>query len=104
MHLPKASPLTINIEKMDSKTLVSRLSMESGRNTEEVTRRLNAIVKTLGQFCGDLDAVAVPGFGTFQPVKTDEQVVTTPDGNRTLLPPAISVDFKVSVVLRKSLS
>lgn len=89
---------------MDNKTLISRLSMESGRSTGEVAGRIEAIVKTLGELCGGLDAVAVPGFGTFQPVKTDERVITSADGSRTLLPPAINVEFKSSVLLRKSLS
>ncbi len=89
---------------MDNKTLISRLSMESGRSTGEVSGRIEAIVKTLGELCAGLDAVAVPGFGTFQPVKTDERVVAGADGSRTLLPPAINVEFKSSVLLRKSLS
>ena len=89
---------------MDNKTLISRLSMESGRSTGEISGRIEAIVKTPGELCAGLDAVAVPGFGTFQPVKTDEHVVTSADGRRMLLPPSIKVEFKSSVLLRKSLS
>lgn len=89
---------------MDSKKLISRLSMESGKSAEEITSAIAAVTATLGAYGATLDAVAIPGFGTFTSTKTDEHIVSTPDGKRALLPPAITVDFKSSVLLRKSLS
>lgn len=89
---------------MDSKTLISRLSMESGKSAEEIASAIAAVTATLGAHGATLDAVAIPGFGTFTSTKSDERIITTPDGKRTLLPPAITVDFKSSVLLRKSLS
>lgn len=88
---------------MDTKELISRLSMESGQTAEEISLKVDTLSSILRNFCKELDAVAVPGFGTFQPVKEDEIVVTGSDGSRTLLPPAIEVKFKSSVILRKAL-
>ncbi len=88
---------------MEYKELVSRLSMNRGLTAEDISGKIEAVAKVLRNFCKDLDAVAVPGFGTFQPVKEDEIIVTGEDGNKTLLPPAIEVSFKSSVILRKAL-
>lgn len=53
-------------------------------------------------YCSGLDQVAIPGFGNFTPVKTDECIdVDRSTGRRVILPPEISVVFKTSVVLRK---
>lgn len=78
--------------------------MESGKSTDEISSLIDAVKNTLGECCTSLDAVAIPGFGTFSPTKTDERIVETEDGKRMLLPPSITVDFKASVLLRKSLS
>lgn len=88
---------------MEYKELVSRLSMNSGLPAENISGKIEAVAKVLRNFCKEFDAVAVPGFGTFQPVKEDEIIVTGEDGTKTLLPPAIEVSFKSSVILRKAL-
>lgn len=80
------------------------LSMETGRNVTAIEAEIKAIVDALGDFCAQGDSVAIPGFGTFQSVKTDEHIATADDGSRLLMPPAIEVEFKPSVVLRKSLN
>lgn len=88
---------------MDSNSFVSRLSMQSGLPAEVISGKLECMAKVLKAYCTNLDAVAVPGFGTFTPVKNDERIVSTGAGKRMLLPPSIEVTFKSSVVLRKSL-
>lgn len=50
----------------------------------------------------ELDAIAIPGFGTFFSEKQDERVVTDKtNGENVMLPPQIKYGFKSSVVLRK---
>ena len=88
---------------MDNKELISRLSMTSGQSTEVVSNKIETVARILKNFCKEMDAVAVPGFGTFQPVKENEMVIAGEDGGSTLLPPAIEVKFKSSVILRKAL-
>lgn len=52
-----------------------------------------------------LESVAIPGFGSFTPVKHEERVETDAEsGRRTLLPPHIAVNFIPGSKLRKLLS
>ncbi|MDE5744093.1 MAG: HU family DNA-binding protein [Paramuribaculum sp.] len=88
---------------MDTKELVSSLSNATGQSCEEISLKINSVAKILKNFCKDLDAIAVPGFGTFQPVKEDEIVVADENGKNTLLPPVVEVTFKSSIILRKAL-
>lgn len=89
---------------MDSKTLLSRLSMESGKSTDEIASVVDAVASAIATFAGNLDSVAVPGFGTFTAVHRPDAVTVDGQGRRLLTPPSIYVEFKSSVVLRKSLS
>mgnify|MGYP002524456666 FL=1 len=59
------------------------------------------MVKTKGS---ELDSIAVPGFGTFEAKKKNERVVVNPSsGKRMLVPPKITLGFKVSNVLKSKL-
>lgn len=52
----------------------------------------------------DLDSVAIPSFGTFTPVKRDEEITTDlSTGRRMLLPPQITLEFTPAAMLRKHL-
>ena len=88
---------------MDSKTFLSRLSMESGKSTDEIASVINAVASAIASFAGDLDSVAVPGFGTFSAIHRPDTITVDDQGRRMLTPPSISVEFKSSVLLRKSL-
>ena len=88
---------------MDIKELPSLLSMTTGKSEKDVAQRIDTAARILRNFCKEMDAVAVPGFGTFQPIKENEIIVKDADGKRTLMPPSIEVNFKSSVILRKAL-
>lgn len=46
--------------------------------------------------------LALPGFGTFEGIKNDEEMVTDlSTGKRMLLPPSIDVSFQSGAMLRK---
>ena len=48
--------------------------------------------------------IALPGFGSFEGVKHDEEVVTDlTSGKRMLLPPSIEVRFTPGAMLRKKM-
>lgn len=50
------------------------------------------------------DQVALPSFGTFNAVKTDEYTVTDPTtGRRTMMPPCIDVQFTPALKLVKAI-
>lgn len=90
---------------MDSKTFNTRLAKMLRRSPEETATLTDAFGKLMAETGTELDSVAVPGFGTFSTVKTDESVVTDPStGRRTLMPPSIRMSFQPSVVLRKKMS
>lgn len=90
---------------MDNKTFNSRLARALGRPTDETATLTDALAKLMTELGGELDSMAIPGFGTFVPVKTDESVETDETtGRRTLIPPSITMHFQPSVLLRKKLS
>ena len=87
---------------MNDHTLINGVSEKLNISTEETQRLLSASVEAIRDCCMNLDAVAVPGFGTIQPVKHDEEIRTDlSTGQKMLLPPCIEIEFKSSVVLRK---
>lgn len=65
---------------------------------------LEALSDVVRERCGDLDSIAIPGFGTFEAKKKNERVMVNPsNGKRMLVPPRISMNFKVSNVLKTRL-
>lgn len=71
-------------------------------DNKELTRHLAAIIR---RAASDLDAVAIPSFGTFTAVKHDEEISTDlSTGRRMLLPPQITLEFTPAAMLRKKLS
>ncbi len=71
------------------------IDQSSGKEIE------TAMVRTLLDYCSNLEAVAIPGFGTFMPIKSDERIVKDTEGKSFLLPPSIELKWRPSVMLRK---
>lgn len=68
----------------------------------DLTEHLAAIIRRTAI---DMDSVAIPSFGTFTPVKHDEEVTTDlSTGKRMLLPPQITLEFSPASLLRKKLT
>ena len=85
------------MESNGSKAFVAELARRLGRDRKET----ETLRQALRQHCGELDTVAVPGFGNFEPVKHLEQVVTDRvSGQRMLLPPEIELTFHPGTKLR----
>lgn len=87
----------------DRMNLSEELSKSLNIGEDEAITSLEEIAVAMAFFCGELDSVSIPGFGTFQPIKNDERIVEK-DGKQILVPPSIKVEFKPSVVLRKSIT
>lgn len=81
--------------------LISSLAEHSGLTADECKKCLSILSDIITGLCADLDSVAIPGFGSFQPAKHGEKLIEDTTGRRFLVPPCIKVDFKSSVVLRK---
>lgn len=89
---------------MDNKELVERLSKKLGRNKADINKLMGALAEVVKTKASELDSIAVPGFGTFEAKKKNERVVTNPSsGKRMLVPPKITLGFKVSNVLKSKL-
>ncbi|MDD7343458.1 MAG: HU family DNA-binding protein [Bacteroidales bacterium] len=89
---------------MDNKELVERLSEKLGRSKADINKLIGALAEVVKTKASELDSIAVPGFGTFEAKKKNERVVTNPSsGKRMLVPPKITLGFKVSNVLKSKL-
>ena len=89
---------------MDNKELLERVSGNLGRTKGDVAKLLEAFAEVVKSRCGELDSVAIPGFGTFEAKKKNERVLVNPsNGKRMLVPPKVAVSFKVSNVLKNRL-
>lgn len=86
---------------MTQKELLKRLAEKAGCTPKEAEEMLAATGSALADLCAEMNAVAVPGFGTFTPVKCDESVTTDASGKTMLMPPSITLTFNPSVLLRK---
>lgn len=99
-----AITLPSQTDTMDSKTFTARLAKTLGCDHQRVSAMTAALTAALAETGAELDSAAIPGFGTFQTVKTDEHITVDPvSGERLLVPPAITMHFLPSVVLRKKM-
>lgn len=89
---------------MENKRLVGLLARKLGRSNEDVNKLLEAFTEVVASRCGDLDSIAIPSFGSFEAKKKNERVVTNPgNGKRMLVPPKVTVSFKISNVFKSKL-
>lgn len=87
---------------MDHKTFVQRLSRTLGEDQHATSAMIDTFADVLRTAASGRTSVAVPSFGTFMPVKVDEEIVTDRvTGRRMLLPPQITVEFVPAAMLRK---
>ncbi len=84
--------------------MIDTVAANLGRTPEDVGKLLEAFVGVLTTSCCEMDSVHVPGFGSFEPKKRDERIMVHPStGKRMLVPPKVTVGFKVSNVLKAKL-
>ncbi len=90
---------------MDTKTLIEKASAESSLDSTQGRAVVDAFASMLADCGTETDAVAVPGFGTFEAKKRLERVNVHPaTGRRVLLPPKIVLAFKPSAILKQKLN
>ncbi len=90
---------------MDNKQIVAALSKKLSRDQKEINSLIEALATTIKEKCGNLDEIAIPGFGSFIPTKEDEKIIVDlSTGKKILLPPQITLNFKPSIVLRKKVN
>ncbi len=90
---------------MDNKGFVAALSNKLAREPKDITALIEGLAASFRENCGNMDSIAIPGFGTFEPIKEDEHISTDlSTGKRLLLPPQIVLKFSPSSLLRKKLN
>ena len=70
---------------MDTKTLIDRVAASLEIPREKAAEMLDAMTDIVGERCADLDSVAIPGFGSFEPKK--KNAVKTESKEGVILPP-----------------
>lgn len=89
---------------MNNKELIASISNDISRDTTDVSALLNGFIQILYEKLGNLDTVAIPGFGEFSSIKEDEVIsIDYSSGKRYLLPPQIVIKFKPSSIIKKKL-
>lgn len=86
---------------MDNKKFIEELSSRLDISLATVNALIEALCKEFADKSANLDAIVVPGFGTFEPKLREERVSLHPaSGKRLLVPPRIFLQFKQSPVLK----
>ena len=89
---------------MDSKTFIAQLARRLNIDRTECTEMVQSLADTIGTRGAEMDSVAIPGFGTFEPRMRRERINVQPvSGRRMLLPPKVVLSFKPSALLRQKL-
>ncbi len=87
---------------MDNRSFVGSLAQRLGCDAATAARLIDGFGMILREQCGEENRVAIPGFGTFEGVKHDEEITTDlVSGKRMLLPPSIEVRFAAGGMWRK---
>lgn len=90
---------------MDNKTVIATLSQKLGRDPKDISILIEGFATIIKEQCGDMNSVAIPGFGTFEPIKEEERITTDlSTGKRVLLPPEITLSFSASAILRRKMA
>lgn len=90
---------------MDNNTLIANVATALHRPERDVDALVEGLAATLRGALVEGDTVLLPGFGTFCAVKEEERVVDDLDsGGKLLLPPAITIQFNPSTLLRRKIA
>lgn len=86
---------------MDTKTFTDYLSRNLNIDRQETLALTEALGKVFASRAANLDSVAIPGFGSFEPRMRKERVNVHPStGKRMLLPPKVVLTFRPSALLK----
>lgn len=87
---------------MDNKTFIENLSHRLDLDKEQTVGLIEQFGEILATASDEGDAVAMPGFGTFEPRKRLEREGLHPSsGKRLLFPPKITLVFKPSAIMKQ---
>ena len=89
---------------MNNKQLIKELSKRLNRDEKDVNSLLSGFTNVLKDSLSNLDIIAIPGFGEFEPLRKEEYIsVDDATGKKVLYPPCIEVNFNASSLLKKKM-
>jgi len=95
------APQTIS---MDNKTFIATLARKLGSDATGAQTLVDGFCAIVREECAKANRLAIPGFGSFEGVKHDEEITTDlATGRRMLLPPSIELTFTAGTMLKKKL-
>lgn len=98
------SNFAFQAQTMDTKGLIEKVAADLDMSREQASEILDSLCGLVGEKCADLDSIAIPGFGSFEPRKKNERVTVHPStGRRMLVPPKISLSFRPSALLKQKI-
>lgn len=90
---------------MDTKVLINTISRKSGIEVSVCQALIKEFGGIIADNCDSSHNVMIPGFGCFESVKEDEQIVVEPaTGKRVLYPPVLRMIFTPASALVKKVS
>ncbi len=90
---------------MNHNAVIETLSERLKRDKKDVNALLEGFVSAIQEYLCEMDSVQLPGFGTFSSRKEDEKIVTDlSTGKKLLLPPAITLEFNQSAILKRKIA
>lgn len=90
---------------MDRKTITDKISRKLNADKSAISSLFDSLSEVMAERCSELDYIAVPGFGTFEPKKKNERIAVHPaTGRRLLVPPKIVLSFKPSSLLKQKVN
>lgn len=88
---------------MDNKTLAGTIALKSGLDPTLCSSLIKEFGNMISNSCDSTHDIMIPGFGRFETLKDEEQVVTEPaTGKRVLYPPVIRISFTPASALIKN--
>lgn len=90
---------------MDNRNFITQLARKTDMDYKEAGRLSESLCRLIGECLANGNDVALPGFGTFESVKTIEHVTTDEaSGRKMLIPPTIHVEFRAGSRLKKAIA
>ena len=89
---------------MNNKQFIAELASRMGYSSQDTQKMMHQIIDAMGDSFMEGNAIAVLNFGSFEVKKRLERIMVNPStGQRMLVPPKLTLGFKISPTWRGKL-
>lgn len=90
---------------MNNKEFISTLSKNAKMSVDETTEQISQLVAVMLEALQQNNAISINGFGTLEVKQKAERISVNPvSGERSLVPPKLSLAYKPSDILKDKLN